>query len=135
MGRRGSLGNRRQRNLRQRHADSRPDDERDDDPRVADDVRMQKSAGDRRRHSRDTNGVCSRRETFWITWKPTNVASRKTNAMDHKSSTGTSDPPDLSRGSVPFERRATQGIVQLVAEGLAVFFRAVLNVPDQQADC
>src|SRR5262245_47508135 len=37
----------------------------------------------------DISGVCSRRETFWMTWKPTNVASRNTNAMDHRSSTGT----------------------------------------------
>ena len=33
----------------------------------------------------DISGVCSSRETFWITWKPTNVASMNTNAIDHKS--------------------------------------------------
>src|SRR4029453_1000793 len=33
----------------------------------------------------DISGVGRRRETFWITWKPTNVASTNTNAMDHKS--------------------------------------------------
>ena len=34
----------------------------------------------------DISGVCSRRETFWMTWKPTNVASTNTNAIDHNSS-------------------------------------------------
>src|SRR5688500_15445887 len=34
----------------------------------------------------DINGVCSSLETFWMTWKPTNVASRKTKAIDQRSS-------------------------------------------------
>jgi hypothetical protein len=35
---------------------------------------------------RDMSGVCRRRDTFWMTWKPTKVARTKTNAIDHKSS-------------------------------------------------
>ncbi len=33
----------------------------------------------------DISGVCSRRETFWITWNPTKVASMNTNNMDQRS--------------------------------------------------
>ena len=40
----------------------------------------------------DISGVCSRRETFWITWKPTNVASMNTNSIDHRSRVGTGAP-------------------------------------------
>src|SRR4051812_37538948 len=36
----------------------------------------------------DISGVCSRRDTFWITWKPTNVASMKTKSIDQKSRAG-----------------------------------------------
>ena len=34
----------------------------------------------------DISGVCSSRDTFWMTWKPTNVASMKTNSIDQRSS-------------------------------------------------
>src|SRR4051812_33839610 len=33
----------------------------------------------------DISGVCSSRETFWMTWKPTNVASMNTKTIDQKS--------------------------------------------------
>ena len=33
----------------------------------------------------DMSGVCSRRETFWMTWNPTNVASMNTNSIDQRS--------------------------------------------------
>ena len=36
----------------------------------------------------DISGVCSSRETFWMTWKPTNVASMNTKSIDHRSSSG-----------------------------------------------
>src|SRR5690606_17485267 len=42
----------------------------------------------------DISGVWSRRETFWMTWKPTNVASMKTNSMDHRSNVGTANSPE-----------------------------------------
>src|SRR4026209_137316 len=35
-----------------------------------------------------------------MTWKPTNVANRKTNAMDHKSRTGKNGPPYRSVAGV-----------------------------------
>src|SRR4029453_2178350 len=36
----------------------------------------------------DISGVCRRRETFWITWNPTNVASMNTNNIDQRSRVG-----------------------------------------------
>src|ERR1051326_7663803 len=33
----------------------------------------------------DISGVCSRRDTFWMTWRPTNVASMKTKSIDQNS--------------------------------------------------
>src|SRR4029079_3545192 len=33
----------------------------------------------------DISGVCSRRDTFWMTWKPQKVASMNTKSIDQKS--------------------------------------------------
>src|SRR5688572_7456051 len=40
----------------------------------------------------DISGVCSSRDTFWMTWKPTKVARTKTNSIDHISSAGMETP-------------------------------------------
>ena len=57
----------------------------------------------------DISGVCSSRETFWITWKPTNVASIKPNSIEKRSRavTGVSwdekPRPELAPGGCSFK--------------------------------
>src|SRR5262249_2098265 len=40
----------------------------------------------------DMSGVCRRRDTFWITWKPTNVASIRANNIENRFSSVTGPP-------------------------------------------